>query len=298
MASNPEANPQDFNLPGDLELQSGEAGLPCVFIDTADCSARQYLLGANPTSWQPEGHEPVLFVSKQAVYKAGSPIRGGVPICFPWFGPHPSDTEAPAHGLVRTEPWTLTKTAKSREGVEVEMLHSIEYLHATFRVCFGRELHMELAITNPTDSDQRFEAALHTYFVVGDIRKVKIAGLENCRFVDKLREAKTFDPAGELITFDGELDRVYDHDGDAVLHDAEMRRRIRVAKEGSASTVVWNPWIEKSKRLEDFGNDEWPGMCCIESANIGEHAVTLSPGQTHRLAVRIAVEHAGSAEES
>jgi glucose-6-phosphate 1-epimerase len=280
----------EFDLPDALRVTAGRGGLPCVDIDTPVCRGRQYLLGGSVTDWHPAGFEPVLFTSDHAVYREGQAIRGGVPVCFPWFGRHPSDPDAPSHGLVRTEPWTLIQTSESRDGVGVEMVYPLEPLRVELHACFGPELHLKLKATNLADTDQRFEAALHTYLAVGDVHRVQITGLESSAYLDQLRDDPTCDPTGEPIAFTGEFDRIYHHDGSAVLHDPTYGRRITVEKQGSASTVVWNPWINKSKRMADFGDDEWTRMCCIETANIGDAAVELEPGQTHEMKLKLRVQ--------
>lgn len=280
----------EFDLPEALTIAPGGSGLPCLHIDTPDCQGRQYLLGATVTHWQPSGYQPVLFTSQKAEFADGTAIRGGVPICFPWFGPHPNDDTAPAHGLVRTEPWQLLQTARGPAGVETQMVTRVNQLHADYRVTFGNQLTLCLTITNNTDTDQTFEAALHTYFVVGDASQVTITGLEQADYLDKMRDAQTFNQGKDPVVFTGETDRVYQNtQSTCTLTDPVLGRRITVEKLGSNSTVVWNPWIDKSKRMADFGDDEWTGMCCIESANLGPHAVTLAPAESHTLRVTIGV---------
>ncbi|MBB6429847.1 D-hexose-6-phosphate mutarotase [Algisphaera agarilytica] len=282
---------EEFSLPEALTVQPGEGELPRLRVETDHCSGAQYLHGATVTDWKPAGEEPVLFTSAHAVYRDGKAIRGGVPICFPWFGPHPTDPSAPAHGLVRTIPWRLTQTAQGPAGVETQMVTTLDQLHADYRVTFGKQLTLNLTVTNIADTDQTFEAALHTYFRVGDAREVTIAGLEYTRFIDKLQDMKVCDQGEHPVTFTAETDRVYvDTQATCVLNDPVMNRKIKVEKLGSLSTVVWNPWIGKSQSTADFGDDEWTGMCCIESANIGDEAVSLAPGASHTLLVKLSVE--------
>ena len=285
---------QEFVLADALSVIAGQGGQPCLDVQTPACRGRQYLLGASVTDWQPQGHEPVLFTSRRAVFADQEAIRGGVPICFPWFSNHPSEADAPKHGLVRQQLWSPVQTGAGPDGqVQTEMVYNLDLLHVNFRAEFGRELSMHLAVTNPSDSDQRFEAALHTYFAVGDVRQVSVTGLEGVRYTDALRPEAGPQQDQDPITFDAELDRVYhDTDDTCVLHDPSLGRKITVAKTGGRSTVVWNPWVDKAKRMEDFGDDEWPKMCCIESAAVRDDAITLGPKQSHTLSVTITVEHA------
>ena len=283
---------EEFNLPNTLVVVSGQGDLPCVEIDTPDCRGRQYLNGATVTDWQPAGHDPVLFTSDHAIFRDGRGIRGGIPVCFPWFGAHPSDPEAPAHGVVRATPWHLHQTAAGPDGVDVDMVTNLDHLRAELRTTYGKHLTVRLSVTNTSDTDQTFETALHTYLALGDINRASVAGLEHADYLDTVggsRTARTQDD--RPITFTGETDRIYqDTLATCVLHDPAMNRRVTIEKLGSRSTVVWNPWIEKSKRLGGFGDDEWTRMCCIETANIGEHAIILAPGDSHTTLAKISVE--------
>ncbi|MEM9420162.1 MAG: D-hexose-6-phosphate mutarotase [Planctomycetota bacterium] len=282
---------EEFSLPEALTVKPGPGELPRLNVETGLCSGAQYLLGATVTDWQPVGHEPVLFTSSQAAYRDGKAIRGGVPICFPWFGSHPTDADAPSHGLVRTIPWRLTQTAQGPAGVETKMVTTLDQLHADYRVTFGKQLTLNLTVTNIADTDQTFEAALHSYFNVGDARQVTISGLEYAKYIDQLQDNKVCEQGDRPITFAAETDNIYiNTQATCVLTDPVLKRKITIEKLGSLSTVVWNPWIDKSKRTADFGDDEWMGMCCIESANIGDDAVRLAPGESHTVLVKLSVD--------
>ncbi|MEO1236835.1 MAG: D-hexose-6-phosphate mutarotase [Planctomycetota bacterium] len=289
----PESAPtlaDQFDLPDALTVETGRGGLPCLKIDTPDCRALQYFHGATVTNWTPADHAPVLFTSDRAVYDGQKAIRGGVPICFPWFGGHPTDPDAPSHGLVRTAPWQLLQTARGSAGVEARFVHHLDQLRADYRVTFGSTLRLALTVTNTSDSDQTFESALHTYLAVGDAARVTIHGLEHADYLDQLTD--TIHPQGDQpIAFTAETDRVYlNTQATCVVDDPVLERKITVEKLGSGSTVVWNPWTDKSARLGDFGDQEWTRMCCVESANIGDQAVTVAPGEQHTTAVTIRVE--------
>lgn len=265
--------------------------MPSLAVDTAQCSGRLYLLGANLTEWQPAGHKPVLFTSRASWFKDGHAIRGGVPICLPWFGPHPKDPDAPSHGLVRTKSWNVIGTRETHDGIEIELVTNLDHLHVTYRVMMGHTLQLKLIVANTSEASQKFEAALHTYLAVEDATQVEIAGLEDCSFIDQLQGSKVIAPTGKPIRFTEEVDRVYQGtQATCVLKDATAGRQITVVKSGSESTVIWNPWTAKAARLEDMGDEEWQKMCCIETANIGDHAVTISPGGNHEMTVTISVD--------
>ncbi len=280
-----------FRAPG-LRFEVGRGGLTKIVIKNEICQGEIYLHGAHVTHFQPSGQPPVLWMSEKSLFEEGKPIRGGIPICFPWFGPLASDPNAPGHGYARLNEWELTtaKTESSGE-VTVTLETNIDSFHLTYQVCFGKTLALSLTVSlhESSKGEVPFEEALHTYFAVSDILRISVEGLEGVGYIDKVDGAKIKEASGQLIRFTGECDRVYlDSDTDCVLRDTD--RSIRVRKANSHATVVWNPWVEKSARMADFGDDEWRHMVCVETANVGKHSITLAPGESHTLTARIEVE--------
>lgn len=275
---------EQFKVPG-LHFEAGQGGLTKGTVATPVASGEIYLHGAHVTSWQPAGHEPVLWMSRSSLFQPGKPIRGGVPICFPWFGPHASDPSAPAHGFARTALWEVTEARTTAEGGISVALHThIDSFSVRFTVEFGSVLQLTLT-TEPlpgTSSVLRFEDALHTYFSVSDVRNISITGLEQARYIDKVDGASEKPATGSAIEFMGETDRVYLNTvAECQLVDPDRKRTIVISKSGSQSTVVWNPWVAKSARMPDFGDHEWPEMVCIETANVGHNAIELAPNSSH-----------------
>ncbi|MEM6314515.1 MAG: D-hexose-6-phosphate mutarotase [Planctomycetota bacterium] len=259
-------------------------------LDFATISA--YLNGAHLTRWHPPGHEPVLFMSERAVLEPGKAIRGGVPICFPWFG----GAGDPSHGFARISPWSAEIGSDDRvsfslidnEATRDTWPHAFA---ATFDVTGGDALKLRFSAKNTGDKPFTFELALHTYLAVADVRNVTLTGFADCDYIDQLDDNRTVTQQGEP-TIAGEVDRIYqNHTADVTITDPGLSRCITVKKTGSRSTVLWNPHIAKAKRLDDFGDDEWPQMLCVETANIGDHAVSLAPGASHETTVRIEVDH-------
>ena len=277
-----------FDLPGILKLDAGAAHLPRINITGPHATATVYPHGAHVALFQPQGARPVLFMSQRSQFAAGKPIRGGVPIIFPWFGPHPTDATAPAHGIARLRDWQLLSTALRADGV-VELVFALApCLH--YRVAIGRQLELSLAVHNPGATPLQFEEALHTYFAVSDIRHCTVTGLEDARYDSQVEQVTGQAQGPAPLAFTAETDRLYPNTRTTcVIHDPGWQRRITVAKSGSDTTVVWNPWIAKAKAMPDFGDDEWPGMLCIETVNARANAVTLPPGQTHTLRAVIQV---------
>ncbi len=286
-----------FAIPG-LAFEHGNGGLLRAVVNTPASQGELILQGAHITSWVPAGQQPVLWLSQKSNFEKGKPIRGGVPICFPWFGPNTNDSTAPAHGTARLVDWQVIATELKKDGaIEIGLNVLIAPFVLSYRVEFGRVLKMTLNTELPTNATSRhsFEDALHTYFAVSDIRSISIAGLEKTAFIDKVDGASLKAASGTPYEFSGETDRVYvDTLADCLLKDEGWNRVIRVAKSGSVSTVVWNPWIDKSKRMADFGDDEWPEMVCIETANVGSGRIELSPGESHSTTAIVSVEMHGN----
>jgi D-hexose-6-phosphate mutarotase len=276
--------------------------LPRLLVEIDTCTAELSLHGAHLCRWQPRSQRhPVLWMSGESRFEAGAPIRGGVPVCFPWFGPKAGDPSAPAHGVARISSWRLENavvesdgTAVLRLGLDCGPQHAARLPHDVslaleFRL--GAALSRTLSVTNPAAAPVTFEEALHTYFTVGDVRQVAVAGLKGATYIDKADGGRRRRQAEDVVTIGAETDRLYLETRAAVtLTDPVFGRRIRVAKTGSRSTVVWNPWIAKSRAMPDFGDDEWPGMICIETANAADNAVTLPARTSHTMTSAISVE--------
>ena len=274
----------------------GQGGLPRLQIKHA--MAEVYVHGAHVTHFQPRGAaQPVLWMSKSSVFKPDKAIRGGVPICFPWFGPKADDPNAPAHGFARTREWALESmqpnvmTFQLKSDDATKRWWNAEFV-ARYIVSVSDELSIQLTVQNLGRERARYEAALHSYFMVGDIRRTEVRGLEGASYVDRLQPGKTFTQDDKPIRFTAETDRTYiNTNAIATIVDAVLKRRIINRKINSNSTVVWNPWIDKAKAMADFGDDEWPGMLCIETANVGPNAVELEPGQSHAMTAVISVAY-------
>jgi D-hexose-6-phosphate mutarotase len=285
-----------------LNLETAPNGLWRLRIHNDRCGAETYLHGAHVVHFHPASQaKPILWMSAKSNFAPDKPIRGGVPICFPWFGPKADDPKAPAHGFARLMEWQLDGVKQNTDGsVSVSMsLESNDKTRQTWPADFvarhvatvGRTLTMTLIVTNTGNSPAKFEAALHTYYTVGDIRKVHVTGLERATYLDRLKPGERFRQDDQPIRFVAETDRTYlDTTATVIIHDRVLNRRIVVQKMGSRSTVVWNPWIAKAKAMPDFGDDEWPGMLCIETANVADNAITLAVRAQHAMTAEISVE--------
>lgn len=281
-----------FGIPGIARIVAGNGGLTKVCVTKGATQGEIYLHGAHVTSWKPPGTQEVLFVSSESQWESDRAIRGGVPICFPWFGGKADDHSAPAHGFVRIVAWKLESIVQTGDAVTVSMSTESSSatkkwwpadFHLSYRATFGSELTLELVVKNAGTTSLRFEEALHTYFRLGNIETAQLLGLNSVHYVDKTDLNRKKMQTGPIVIV-SETDRVYLNTSAAIeLHDPALNRCIGVAKENSLTTVVWNPWVEKAKAMSDFGDAEWPHMICVETSNVLDFSVELMPGQEHRM---------------
>lgn len=284
--------PLNHQIPDKVVCFSGNGGLPAVKIIASTAEAEIYLNGAHLALYQAKGADPLLFLSAASHFTPGQPIRGGVPIIFPWFGGREGH---PAHGTARLTQWDLSESIELPDGsIRVSFhLPDSQPLAVDFTVIVGPTLVMELTVSNLGETEATFETCLHTYFQVGDIHQVQVTGLKGASYLDSLT-GETHLETDDSIRFTAETDRLYQNTAATVeILDPSLQRRITVAKSGSLSTVVWNPWIAKSQRMPDFGDDEWPHMLCVESGNVKTNALTLEPGSRSQLKVELSCEALG-----
>lgn len=256
--------------------------------------------GAQVWAWQPDGQpHPVLWLSSATAFADGKAIRGGIPICFPWFGPGFSGDRTPAHGFVRTVAWRRDAVHEAHHGlqVEYEIDESITGEQRFFPCPYRARLtanfaadHLEvsLRVENHDEEPITFEEALHTYLAVSDVRTVTIDGLDGARYLDKVAGDALFDKeqSGPLV-LTGPTDRVYMHGDEVTVDDPGYGRRLVLSTSGAANVVVWNPWSDGAATIADIGEGEWQNFVCVEAANAYADAVTLLPGEHWTMTQRI-----------
>lgn len=283
-----------YAVPGRVSFDGGSGGLACAKLSTGKSEAVVYLRGAHVTHFAKAGEPPILFVSKQSTFAPGKAIRGGVPICFPWFGPKAGEKDAPMHGFARTLEWTVesAEAVGEKTSITLSLKDSAETMTlwphkfaARYTVTLAVDsLTLELLVTNTGPATMAFEEALHTYFAVSDIKGVLVEGLAGVDYVDKTDGQAVKTQGSKPFKINDETDRVYLNTKSAVtIQDAGLRRRVVNAKDNSNTTVVWNPWIAKAKAMADFGDGEWTGMLCVETSNANVNEVSLDPGASHAM---------------
>ncbi|WP_026370490.1 D-hexose-6-phosphate mutarotase [Kallotenue papyrolyticum] len=294
---------QRYAIADHLRFLAGPGGLALAQVRNRHATAHITLQGGQVLSFQPHGQAPVLFVSRHSRYQPGTPIRGGIPICWPWFGPHPNAADLPAHGFVRLRAWQVSDTAATPDDatqLRLELTDSPDtrrcWPHA-FRlgllITIGPALHVDLRIENTDRQPWLCTGALHSYLRVGDVSRITITGLEAIAYIDKVAQGALRTQVGS-IRITEETDRIYlDTPATCTVSDPLLQRRLVIEKRGSLATVVWNPWHDKAQRLPDLGDDEYQQMICVEAANVADHAMQLAPGATHTLGttIRVAADH-------
>lgn len=287
---------QQFGIANVLRFVEAADNMPIIEITSADASARIAVQGAQVLEWQPAGAQPVLWISRAAVYQAGKGVRGGVPICWPWFGA--GEAGKPAHGFVRTRMWQVRATEQTADGVVVKLgiVDNAETrviwdyaFDLEMIVTAGKTFTMALVTKNTGNVPFTITDALHTYFHVGDIAQTIVQGLDKASYLDKVLDFTEHTQQGDVI-FAGETDRVYvNTQATCVINDTAQHRSIHIAKSGSDTTVVWNPWIEKEKGFADMAAGEYQQMLCVETCNAANDTITVAPQQTHRLVATVSV---------
>ncbi|TFC56734.1 D-hexose-6-phosphate mutarotase [Cryobacterium sp. TMT2-15-1] len=286
------------SLPASVRIGEGRGGLTVVRVGGPAGSAEIYLHGAHVTEFTPAGGRPVLFLSDLSRFEATAAIRGGVPICFPWFGANALDPAAPSHGFARLIEWELVNAHEADDDVvltfsltDTPATRTSAWPHrfeARYTVTVGARLTLALRVTNREPDAISYEEALHTYLRVSDVRSTTVAGLQGTAFLNQLT-ALTEPAENTPLGFGTETDRLYlGSRGSATVADPDGRT-VTIGSDGSDSTVVWNPWADKAARMSDFGDDEWPGMVCVETANVRRDQVRLEAGQSHTTTVVFAV---------
>lgn len=281
-------------LPASVRLQTGRGGLPVLLVEGPAARAEIYLHGATVTDWTPRGRGPVLWLSSASRFTHDAAIRGGVPICFPWFGAQAGHPESPSHGFARLSDWSLVGAEDDGEDVTVRLRLTDDdaigasawpyRFEAIYTVVVGSRLSLSLQVTNRSDEPVMFEEALHTYLDVRDIHATEVTGLEGTRFYDQLAGPEPVPGEPDPVRFGSETDRIYlGTTARTTVHDSDAGRSVLIGKDGSDATVVWNPWIDKARAMNDFGDDEWKRMVCVEVCNIRDAAVRLAPGGSHTM---------------
>lgn len=287
-------------IEGSLSFKLGKGGMPVIEINNGLAQASIALQGAHILSFQPKGESELIWMSEDATFAPGKSLRGGVPICWPWFGPHTSDSSLPGHGPARTVHWKPVASKALDDGrtsisLEMQQNDQVEAvcgqpLQVQLHIVVGKSLEIALETKNLGDTSFTLGQALHTYFNISDVRKVYVEGLEGCEYLDKVDGFARKKQDG-AVTISQETDRVYINTGYQMrIVDAGMKRTIVIRNQGSASAIVWNPWVETAAKMGDLGNDGYLNMLCVETANALDDVVELAVGASYVMATEYGIE--------
>lgn len=290
-----------FGIAGSLAFGNSRGNLISAKIRNTFAEAEIALHGGHVISFIPHAGRDVLWMSKHSYHEDQKPLRGGIPICWPWFGAHPMEQGLPSHGFVRLFDWDLKESSVLGNGavrLRLEISDS-EKCRKSWKNPFSLEiivtvsdkLEVELIANNTGTETFSCTAALHSYFNISSITDISVEGLDGCEYIDTVGGLNLRKSQEGNIRFDSELDRIYINTvSDCLIRDPGFKRIIRISKSGSRTTVVWNPWIAKSARMPDFGNDEYKGMVCVETVNACDDTITISPGNSHSLRTVIGLD--------
>ncbi len=290
-----------FAATDSIRFQAGSGGLPMAVLTSAFSTAHVYLHGAHITHYQQHQQPPLLFLSNQSLFAIGKPIRGGIPVIFPWFGPRDDTDRSQMHGFVRTAEWGVESASKLADG-SAEITFAVHFsgnirapwphgFSLRFTCTAGPFLKMSLRVTNDiTPTPFTFEEGFHTYFAVSDVREISVHGLRGHWYRDRTVSPDYQLDTADTITFARRSDRLYrDARTTCVIKDPGLNRQIIIAKENSATTVVWNPGEMPPGEFADLGVEESPRFVCVETCNARDNAYTLPSGQTHTMSAIISI---------
>lgn len=280
-----------MKLSPSVSIEQTDTGLEYINVASEFCSAKIFLQGAQLTEFTPIGKKPLIWVSSEEDYQEGKSVRGGIPICWPWFGVNPNP-DWPIHGVARTSLWRADEVTEQDEQINVSLTLPMTLVDETYwphksklkvEFVLTTKLEVRLTTTNLSNQTITFTQALHTYFPTPAITETQVDGLQGSQYIE-FGEGPF--EQNELVGFARETDMVY-------TQAANMQRIItpdgiiEVGRENSSSCVLWNPWIEKSKRLSNFADDEYHTMLCLEAANVMDDSAVVAPGESHTLTTTI-----------
>ena len=284
----------DYGIEGQLKFVKGSGGFPFIQICNRSATALISVYAAQVLSYQPtEEDEDLLFLSSKSYYDDGKAIRGGIPVCWPWFGPNAVGLDRPSHGFVRNGLWTVAETVATTAFETRVRLKFPENTHndhcwqqafaLELEISVGDTLTLDLITRNTGEQSFSITQAFHTYLQIGNIGQVRVLGLEGADYVDKLDEGRQKRQTGALTVWE-EVDRIYtDVKNELIVVDAAFKRRIKIAAVSNKSAVVWNPWTKKSKVLPDLDDGDFRRFICVETGNVAADVVEIPPGSVHRL---------------
>lgn len=289
-----------FSIEGELGFAELENDLIYITVSNKYADADICLYGAQVTSFRPHKSMEILWMSPDSNFEVGKPIRGGIPICFPWFGLHKTDQEKPPHGFARLIYWDVLETATLLSGetmIRLQLCSSEEtkayWPHdfcAELIVIVGTSLKVTLKVTNTSDAPFEFTNALHSYYYLSAIENIAITGLEGITYYNQNSGENAVQEESSLQIKEPLTRHYLDTETPVIIEDSIFRRRIKVDKSGSKVTTVWNPGEETCAKIGDLPDDAWESFVCVEATNAFDYPIQLAAGESHETSAIIGLE--------
>lgn len=291
---------EKFSIEGEVGFAELEEDLVFVTVSNKYADADICLYGAHVTSFRPQNSMDLLWMSPDSNFEVGKPIRGGIPVCFPWFGPHKTDSEKPQHGFGRLMYWDVAGTSTLPGGetqVRLQLCSSDEtkvyWPHdfcAEMIFTVGQTLVATLKVTNTSAKPFEYSCALHSYYSLSAIENITISGLQGVGYYNQLTSEKDVQEE-ELLKIEGPLTRHYlNTEAPVVIFDHIFRRKIKADKSGSKVTTVWNPGEETCGQIGDLPDDAYETFVCVEATNAFNFPISLQPGESYETSAIIGLE--------
>lgn len=291
---------EKFGIEGEIGFAELDGDLPFVMISNKYAEVDISLYGAHLLSFRPKGTIDVMWMSPLSAFEKGKAIRGGIPVCFPWFGPHVNNASLPQHGFARLMIWEVAevRTLEKGESQVVLKLASSEetktyWPHdfvAEMNFVIGPKLTVSLKVTNTSGDPITYSAALHSYFNFSGIENIAIEGLENTHYENQL-DGKRYVQEEKLLKISEAITRHYfDTETDCIIHDPYFKRSIQIEKLGSKCSTVWNPGAETCSQMNDMPDDGYETFVCLETVNKINNLIQIEPGESHETTAIISVD--------
>ena len=291
----------DYGIANKVKFVEGEGGFPVVEVSNEFAEASISVYAGQVLSFKPVSQQKdVMFLSSQAYYSSGKAIKGGTPVCWPWFGPDPEAKGRPNHGFVRNRLWEMRDVASTTDGATKISLglndtpetreiwdYSFDF---TIAITVGEVLTVELITHNTGQQAFTITQALHTYFKIGDLNQVTVLGLKGQQYIDKVDGGKEKTQAEE-VTFSAECDRIYlNVPPELTIQDPALNRKIKVTATNSKTAIVWNPGADVAAKMADLGDRDYLNFVCVETANAANEIIEIAAGDRYSMTAQYAVE--------
>ena len=289
-----------FGAEGKVIFTKRENDLIYLNVSNKYADVEICLYGAHIMSFIPRNSEDVLWMSPTSSFQVGQAIRGGIPVCFPWFGPHKSDPQKPQHGFGRLIYWEVTETAVKATGetlIRLQLCSSDETkaywpydFCARLTVIVGHTLEVSLKVTNQSAEPFEYTCALHSYYNVSSIENIAITGLQGANYHSQLEPGDFIQESPEIEILKAETRHYHNTESDCIIDDCMFKRKIHISKTGSKITTVWNPGKETCVTINDMPDDAYLHFVCVEAVNAFDDVIKLAPNESHTTSAMIGLE--------